>query len=137
LNKIILIGNLGRDPEPRYTPTGQMVTSFSVASNHRYRTADGEQKEETEWFNCSAFGKLAETCNQYLTKGQQVYVEGRLSTRTYQTQGGETRHSLDVRVSDIQFLGSRGAGVSTAPSDAQAGAPAPVGDEDETIDLPF
>jgi single-strand DNA-binding protein len=84
-----------------------MVTSFSVASNHRSRTASGEQKEETEWFNCSAFGKLAETCNNYLTKGQQVYVEGRLSSRTYQTQSGETRQSLDVRVSDVQFLGKR------------------------------
>jgi single-strand DNA-binding protein len=85
VNKIFIIGNLGRDPEPRYTPTGQMVTSFSVASNHRYRAASGEQREETERFNCSAFGKLAETCNQYLSKGQQVYVEGRLSSRTYQT----------------------------------------------------
>jgi single-strand DNA-binding protein len=137
MNKIIVIGNLGQDPTMRYTPTGQMVTSFSVASNHRYRTASGEQKEETEWFNCSAFGKLAETCNQYLTKGQQVYVEGRLSTRTYQTQGGETRQSLDVRVSDIQFLGSRSAGVSTGQRDFQPGVPAPAGDEDETIELPF
>ena len=83
MNKIILIGNLGRDPEPRYSPSGQMVTSFTVATNYRYKTASGEQREETEWFNCSAFGKLAETCNQYLSKGQQVYLEGRLSSRTY------------------------------------------------------
>jgi single-strand DNA-binding protein len=66
MNKIIVIGNLGQDPSMRYTPTGQVVTSFSVASNHKYRTTSGEQKEETEWFHCSAFGKLAETCNQYL-----------------------------------------------------------------------
>src|SRR5918999_510781 len=104
MNKIILIGNLGRDPEARYTPSGQMITSFSLATNYRYKTASGEQHDETEWFNCSAFGKLAETCNQYLAKGQQVYVEGRLSTRTYQTGGGETRQSLDVRVLDVQFL---------------------------------
>jgi single-strand DNA-binding protein len=114
-----------------------MVTNFTVASNHRYRTASGEQREETEWFNCSAFGKLAETCNQYLTKGQQVYVEGRLKSRTYQTQSGETRFSNDISVTEIQFLGSRGAGVSTVQRDIQPGAPVPVGHEDEIIDLPF
>jgi single-strand DNA-binding protein len=87
VNKIFIIGNLGRDPEVRYTPTGQMVASFGIASNHRYKTASGEQREETEWFNCQVFGKLAETCNAYLSKGQQVYVEGRLTSRTYQTSG--------------------------------------------------
>jgi single-strand DNA-binding protein len=121
------MGNLGQDPTMRCTPSGQAMTSFTVASNHRYKTASGEQKKETEWFNCSAFGKLAETCNQYLSKGQQIYVEGRLSTRAYQTQGGETRQSLDVRVSDIQFLGSRS--VDQSNQDA--------GQEDESIDLPF
>jgi single-strand DNA-binding protein len=104
LNKIIVIGNLGRDPEMRYTPTGQALTSFSVASNRTYKTASGEQREETEWFNCQAFGKLGETCNQYLTKGQQVYVEGRLTSRTYQTRDGQTRHSDDITVREIQFL---------------------------------
>ncbi len=126
MNRIIIIGNLGRDPEMKYTPSGQMVTSFSVASNHRYKTASGEQREETEWFNCSAFGKLAETCNQYLTKGQQVYVEGRLKSRTYQTRDGQTRYSLDVTVSDVQFLGQR---------DSQGShSDAPLGNVD---DLPF
>ena len=81
MNKIIVIGNLGRDPEMRYTPNGQGVTSFSVASSRKYATVAGESREEVEWFNCSAFGKLAENCNQYLTKGKQVYVEGRLSSR--------------------------------------------------------
>jgi single-strand DNA-binding protein len=114
-----------------------MVTSFTVATNYRYKTASGEQREETEWFNCSAFGRLAETCNQYLSKGQQVYVEGRLSSRTYQTQRGETRQSLDVRVSDVQFLGRRDSGVSTDQRDVQPGVPAPIGDEDEIIELPF
>jgi single-strand DNA-binding protein len=137
MNKIFIIGNLGQDPTMRYTPAGQAVTSFNVASNHRYKTSSGEQREETEWFNCSAFGKLAETCNQYLSKGQQVYVEGRLSTRTYQTQRGETRQSLDVRVSDIQFLGSRNAGIATGQGDSQPDASAPVGHEDEIIELPF
>jgi single-strand DNA-binding protein len=104
MNKIILIGNLGRDPEARYTPSGQMITSFSLATNYRYKTASGEQHDETEWFNCSAFGKLAETCNQYLAKGQQVYVEGRLKSRTYQTRDGQTRFSNDVTVTEVQFL---------------------------------
>lgn len=89
-------------------PIRVSITSFSVASSRKYTTAAGEPREETEWFNCSAFGKLAETCNQYLTKGKQVYVEDRLSSRTYQTQGGETRFSNDINVSDVQFLGQRG-----------------------------
>ena len=113
MNKIIVIGHLGRDPEMRYTPNGQAVTSFSVASSRRYTTSSGEQKEETEWFNVSAWGKLGETCNQYLTKGKQVYLEGRLSSRTYQTQSGETRHSNDINVTDVQFLGQRDSGFHT------------------------
>jgi len=105
MHKITIIGHLGRDPEMRYTPEGQAVTTFSVASSRKYKTAAGEPREETEWFNCSAWGKLADICNQYLTKGKQVYVEGRLKTRTYQTQAGETRFSLDVSCQEIQFLG--------------------------------
>ena len=81
MNKIIIIGNLGRDPEMRYSASGNPMTSFSVATNRRYTSASGEQRDETEWFNCTAFGRLADTCNQYLARGQQVYVEGRLSTR--------------------------------------------------------
>ena len=84
------------------------MTSFSVASSRRYTTSSGEQREETEWFNCSAFGKLAEACNQYLTKGKQVYVEGRLSSRTYQTQSGESRHSNDINVTEVQLQRSGG-----------------------------
>ena len=83
MNKIIIIGNLGRDPEMRYSTSGNPMTSFSIASNHRYTTAAGERREETEWFNCTAFGRLADTCNQFLTRGQQVYIEGRLRSRQY------------------------------------------------------
>ena len=108
MNKIIVIGNLGRDPEMRYLPSGQSVTNFSVASSRRYTTSGGEQREETEWFNVSAFGRLAETCNQYLTRGQQVYVEGRLRSRTYQDRNGETRVSLDINLTEMQMLGRRG-----------------------------
>ena len=107
MNKIIIIGNLGRDPEMRYSPSGTPMTSFSVATNRRYTTAAGEQREQTEWFNCTAFGRLADTCNQYLARGQQVYVEGRLSTRQYSRQDGSPGFSLDVMITDVQFLGRR------------------------------
>jgi len=105
VNKIIVIGHLGRDPEMKYTPDGKAVTTFSVASTRKYKTSSGEQKEETEWFQVSVWNKLAEICNQYLTKGKQVYIEGRLKTRSYETQSGEKRFSLDVSCSEIQFLG--------------------------------
>ncbi len=135
MNKIIVIGHLGRYPEMRYLPSGGGVTNFSVASSRRYTTSAGEQREETEWFNCSAFGRLADTCNQYLTKGKQVYVEGRLSSRTYQTQSGETRHSNDINVNEIQFLGQRG------DSNGQGPAPEPTEQFQEAgadlDDLPF
>jgi len=134
VHKITIIGHLGRDPEMRYTPEGQQVTTFSVASSRKYKTAAGEQREETEWFNVSAWGKLAEICNQYLTKGKQVYVEGRLRTRTYETQAGETRFSLDVSCSEIQFLGGgQGQGEPAAEQDRE-----PVGAGQEDVDdLPF
>jgi single-strand DNA-binding protein len=145
VNKIIVIGNLGRDPEMRYTASGQAVTSFSVASSRRYRTADGEQREETEWFNVSAFGRLSEICNQYLTRGQQVYIEGRLRGRSYTDRNGEQRLSLDITLSEMQMLGRRGDneyGGGGGDRDsygggrgmADAGGPPPY---DETDDLPF
>ena len=107
MNKIIIIGNLGRDPEMRYSASGTPMTSFSIATNRRYTTAAGEQREETEWFNCTAFGRLADTCNQYLARGRQVYVEGRLSSRQYNRQDGTPGFSLDVMVTDMQMLGRR------------------------------
>mgnify|MGYP001159822107 FL=1 len=142
MNKIIVIGHLGRDPEMRYTPNGQAVTSFSVASSRRYTTSGGEQREETEWFNVSAWGKLGETCNQYLTKGQQVYIEGRMSSRTYEGRDGTTRVSIDVFLNDVQFLGGRsgdGGGMSdAAPYGAGVGAMADDGPAFDSVDdLPF
>lgn len=107
MNKIIIIGNLGRDPEMRYSTSGNPMTSFSIASNHRYTTAAGERREETEWFNCTAFGRLADTCNQFLSRGQQVYVEGRLRSRQYDRRDGTPGFSLDVTVTDMQMLGRR------------------------------
>ena len=147
MNKIIVIGNLGQDPEMRYTSSGQSVTSFSVASNRKYTTASGESREETEWFRVSAWGKLGETCNQFLTKGQQVYVEGRLSSRTYQTRDGETRFSNEITLNDVQFLsrpGGMGAGgddggyVGEAAGYGNFGSRGDMGPPtDDADDLPF
>lgn len=108
LNKVILIGNVGRDPEMRYTPSGSAVTNFSMAVSRRYQAQDGEQREETEWFRVDCWNRLAEIANQYVTKGKQVYVEGRLKSRTYQDRNGETRVSLDVTATELQLLGQRG-----------------------------
>ncbi|MDE0824891.1 MAG: single-stranded DNA-binding protein [Dehalococcoidia bacterium] len=140
MNKIIVIGHLGRDPEMRYTPNGQAVTSFSVASSRRYTSGAGEQKEETEWFNVSAWGKLGETCNQYLTKGQQVYIEGRMSSRTYEGRDGQTRVSIDVFLNDVQFLGRGGDSGGSGSNEYEPGVGA-IADEgpgmDSVDDLPF
>ncbi len=136
MNKLLIIGNLGRDPEMRYTPSGQAVTNFTVATNHRYTTADGERREETEWFRVSAWGRLAETCNQFLTKGRQVYVEGRLRSRTYETPDGQTRFSNEISATDVRFLGQPSAGELQSPSEE----PQPAGEDVpamEPDDLPF
>ncbi len=108
MNKMMIIGNLGSDPEMRYTPGGQAVTSFRVATNHRYTTADGERRDETEWFSIAAWGRLAETCNQYLTKGKKVYVEGRLRSRSYEARDGETRFAMEINATDVRFLDPAG-----------------------------
>ncbi|MHB0869505.1 MAG: single-stranded DNA-binding protein [Chloroflexota bacterium] len=107
LCKATIIGNLGRDPEMRYTPSGKPVTSFSVACNHVYTAADGERKEETEWFRVSAWGKLAETCSQYLKKGSRVFVEGRLRTRTWEGQDGQKRTDIEIVASDMRILDAK------------------------------
>ena len=105
LNKVILIGNLGSDPEMRYTPDGTSVTSFRMATNYRYTTSAGETREETDWFRVTVWGRQAEQCNQYLSKGQQTYVEGRLHARNWQGQDGQMRTSLEVTASRVLFLG--------------------------------
>ena len=107
LNKILIIGNVGRDPEMRYTPNGNPVTSFSVATSRRY-TTQGEQREETEWFRVSVWNRLAETCNQYVTKGMKVFVEGRLSSNEWVGQDGEKRFGLDITASEVKFLNRPG-----------------------------
>jgi single-strand DNA-binding protein len=133
LNKILIIGNLGSDPEMRYMPSGDAVTNFRVATTRRYRTRDGEQREETEWFGVSAWGRLAETTNQYLSRGSKVYVEGSLSSRSWQGQDGQTRFSNEIRAQEVRFLDPRG---QTSGDPGGYGGPPPPGPDDED-DLPW
>lgn len=107
VNKIIVIGNLGKDVEMRFTPNGNPVASFSVATNQKYTTSGGEQREETEWFTIVTWNKLAETCNQYLTKGQLVYVEGRLHSRTWDGQDGQKHFVNEIIASTVRFLSGK------------------------------
>ncbi|MEX1071179.1 MAG: single-stranded DNA-binding protein [Anaerolineales bacterium] len=107
LNKVMVIGNLGRDPEMRYTPSGRPVTTFSVASGRSWTSAEGERRSETEWFNVVAWGSLAEICNQYLKKGQQVYIEGRLQTRRWDDEQGNKRTATEVVAREMIMLGDR------------------------------
>lgn len=108
LNKVMIIGNLGRDPEMRYTPGGKPVTSFSLAASRTWIAPDGERREETEWFNVVTWGPLAEICQQYLTKGQQVYVEGRLQTRGWEDDNGQRHFRTEVVANEMIILGNRG-----------------------------
>src|SRR6266487_6321733 len=110
LNKVLLIGNLGKDPEMKYTPSGNPVTTFSMAVSRNWRTPDGENKEETEWFRIVAWQKLAETCNEYLRKGMRVYIEGRLQTHEYQGQDGQTRQAIEVIASEMLMLDNKQTG---------------------------
>jgi single-strand DNA-binding protein len=107
LNKVQMTGRLGADPEMRYTPQGHAVTTFRAASNRSWRTAEGESHEDTEWFRVVAWNKLAEICNQWLSKGSRVYVEGRMQTRQWQDQEGQTRYQTEVIAIDIIILDSR------------------------------
>jgi single-strand DNA-binding protein len=107
LNKVMIIGRLGRDPEMRYTPSGKPVTTFSVATSRTWNTADGERHSETEWFNIVAWGNLAEICKQYLTKGQQVYVEGRLQTRHWDAPDGSKHTSTEIVANEMIMLNER------------------------------
>jgi single-strand DNA-binding protein len=107
LNKVMIIGRLGRDPEMRYTPSGRPVTTFNIATSRTWNTSDGERRTETEWFNIVAWGSLAEICKQYLTKGQQVYVEGRLQSRQWEDQEGVRHSSTEIVASEMIMLGDR------------------------------
>ena len=107
LNKVQIIGHLGKDPEMRYPPSGKPVTTFSVAVSRSWISADGERHSETEWFNVVAWGNLAEICKQYLVKGQQVYVEGRLQTRRWDDKEGQKHTSVEIVANEMMMLGDR------------------------------
>ncbi len=139
---IIIVGNVGRDPEMRYTPSGQAVTSFSVATNRQYTNNNAETVKETIWFRVSAWGKTGETCNQYLKKGSKVLVEGRLTAdpatggpRIWQAQDGSSRASFEVSAQTVRFLSSRseseGGGMGSAAAVDEGSVPA------ESEDIPF
>ncbi|NWG15950.1 MAG: single-stranded DNA-binding protein [Chloroflexi bacterium] len=107
LNKVMIIGYLGRDPEMRYTPSGRPVTSFSVATSRTWTSAEGERREETEWFNIVAWGTLAEICKTHLSKNQQVYVEGRLQTRGWEDETGKKHFRTELVANEMILLGDR------------------------------
>jgi len=132
LNKVMVIGHLGRDPEMRYTPSGRPVTTFTVAVSRTWNTADGERRSETEWFNIVAWGNLAEICKQYLHKGQQVYIEGRLQTRHWEDKEGQKRTNVEVVANEMMMLGDRRDN-SKGPqeSDKDDEFTEPLADEDE------
>jgi single-strand DNA-binding protein len=142
-HKIIIVGNLGRDPEMRYTADGTPVTSFSVATNRRWTNSDGSQGEETIWFRISAWRRLAETCNQYLSKGQMVLIEGNISPdratggpRIWTRQDGTPGASYEITARTVKFLGNRGV-PSSAPSGPSAATEEGVDYEEDEGDIPF
>lgn len=150
VNKVILIGRLGRDPEIKYTPSGAPVAKFSLATDEVFKDRAGEQQRRTEWHNIVAWNKLAEICGEYLTKGRQIYVEGSIRSRQWEDQSGNKRTAYDIVARNIQMLGSRAeserasaatnapAATSGAGAD-EAGAPAepPPSPEITDEDLPF
>jgi len=107
LNKVMIIGNVGSEPEMRFTPNGRPVTSFRVATNRVYTTPEGERREETEWFTVVAWNRLAEQCNQFLTKGRLVYAEGRLRTHTWESQDGQKHYRTEIVANRVSFLDKR------------------------------
>jgi single-strand DNA-binding protein len=148
LNKCMIIGNLGRDPEMRYTPSGQAVTQFTVAVNRYYKNQQGERQEETEWFRIVAWGQQAEYAAEYLRKGQKVYIEGRLQTRQWEGQDGQKRYTTELVANTIQNLERRPRDDSGEPAGPPSAAPAEPGaagparqpaeqPEPEYDDLPF
>src|SRR3989338_10793272 len=120
VNKVIVLGNLGANPEVRFTPSGSAVSNFTVATSESWNDKGGERKERTEWHKVVVWGKLAELCGEYLAKGRQVYLEGRLQTRQWQDKEGQTKYTTEVVANTVQFLGA-GAGAG-AGANAAAGA---------------
>ena len=145
INKVILVGNLGQDPETRYMPSGKAVTNLRLATSDSWKDKQtGEQREQTEWHSIVIYDRLAEIAAEYLRKGSQIYVEGRLKTRKWQDKEGKDRYTTEIIANEMQMLGSRGgerAGAEarseprSAPSQERAPQPAPAGEFDD--DIPF
>lgn len=136
VNKVILIGNLGADPTVRYTPNGTAVANFNIATTERFTNRNGERESRTEWHRIVAWGKLAEICKEYLKKGKQVYIEGRIQTRQWEDQGGNKRLTTEIVATNMVMLG-RAADVGEAPQEfppEEETSQAPAAEED---DLPF
>jgi single-strand DNA-binding protein len=149
VNKVILVGNLGRDPETRYTTGGDAVTNIRVATTDTWKDKNGEKQERTEWHTVVFFGRQAEIAGEYLKKGKQVYIEGRLQTRKWQDKEGQDRYTTEIVADRMQMLGTRegsGAAVAAEPSERSAearsgartgGAPAKKNVDDLDDDIPF
>ena len=137
LNKVMVIGNLGKDPEMRFNANGTAQTTFSVAAGRNYTTREGERREETEWFNIVAWDKLAETCSQYLQKGRRVYVEGRLQTRSWDGNDGQRHWRTEVIATTVLFLDRAGGGDSAPMDDFAPAGAAGTGEDVDIDDLPF
>ena len=143
VNKVILIGRLGKDPDMRYTPSGTAVANFSLATNSSFKDSDGNWQDKTEWHNIVTFGRTAEIAGEYLKKGKLVYIDGRLQTSSWEDQNGQKRYKTEVVASELQLIGSRGdgeSGADTSAADAEDEVPAaediPPANEEED-DLPF
>lgn len=122
INKVILIGNLGQNPEVRFSPSGQAVCNLNIATNESWTDKNGQKQEKTEWHRLVVFGKLAELCGQYLTKGRQIYTEGKLQTRQWQDKDGQTRYTTEIVAQTIQFLGGTAGAGAGAGSNQNRGS---------------
>jgi len=129
VNKVILVGRLGRDPETRYTGSGQAVANFSVATDESYKDRNGERQKRTEWHRITAWGKLAEICQQYLKKGTMVYIEGRIQSREWQDKEGQKRTSFDIVANTMKMLSSRGDAAAAAGAGGMGGGASRGGDD--------
>jgi single-strand DNA-binding protein len=141
VNKVIIVGNLGNDPETRYMPSGSAVTNLSVATNESWKDKQtGEQKDRTEWHKVAMFGRLAEIAAEYLRKGSQVYIEGKLRTRKWQDKEGQDRYTTEIVADEMQMLGGRSGGSAGAPAMNDTGERSPpprVSGDDFDDDIPF
>ena len=134
VNRVILVGNLGKDPEVRFTPNGKAMARFPVATSERWTDQDGNRQERTEWHNVVVWGKMAETCGQYLAKGRQVFIEGSIRSRQYDDKDGNKRYITEIVARDVRFLGGGGRGVGQ-----EAGVAVPPGEDagPQDEDIPF